>query len=272
MTTVVIDTSAATANPASLSTYNLIAYSNALATLAPIIAATQQSVDTAPANLATWSLLDVWRSGGNGGQVTVTFASPEVIDTVAFYAHNLATTGGTVQVEYSTDGGASWDDFVAATAVSASGPWMAFAPGGVLAAMWRLTFTGTAPTEIGNLFVGRAMELPYPPGIGFTPPPLGRQHRIETSISGNGRLLDRALSREITKTRISLPYVSGQWARSTWNAFRAHAERFPFYYSWCHDDYPGDAAFCYSDGNVPPAPFSAIRLSSIDLNCFALTE
>lgn len=220
------------------------------------VTATSTAAGFDPANLFDWKPYTYWQAAAGGTQrVTVTPATTPTVDYFAVAQHNLGTNGGTIQLQYSLDGGTNWlNAFAAIAPVGTETLWRTFAP--ITASLWRIEVTGATPSVIAVVSFGRA----YQPGrgmvSGFMPTILARESEIYSTSSEAGLFLGRSILRRHTKNTLTIEHMNLTEAYNYWQPFMKHAEKKPFFFSWLQEDWPLDVALVESDGELPSPSFS----------------
>ncbi len=236
----------------------VICYRNLLEEAATVVASSASEGYSA-ANAYNGRLTTYWRPADDGVQtLTATFLGPVSVDYFACYRHNLASAGATIQLQYSTNGGASWLDAFAPVALADNQCYLRrFTV--ISAASWRvrLNIAGAVPCMLGVVAIGPGLVTARGMAPGFVVPRQGRNSRLLNNVTEGGLFAGRSLIAAGFKSDIDFAHVPRAWVRQYWEPFLRHAELKPFFFSWNHEDYPGDAAFCWvPDGKVPTMPLT----------------
>ena len=207
-------------------------------------------------NAYNWDTASYWKPSSTGTfYLTATMAAATDADYFAIYAHNLHTYGASVKLQYSTNG-SSWSDATSSQAPSTGRPiFVSFDT--ISAGWWRIELvTNSGPAQIGFASFGEALIFPWGMRVGFSPATLSRYSDVMNSTSEGGQLLGRSLLRSGARNTIECKLVTPTWARESWLPFIQHAEIKPFVFSWNWTSYPNEAAFCFTDGQIPPVTYS----------------
>ncbi len=196
-----------------------------------------------------WQPFNFWTPATTGSHyIQAVFAVAQPVNYVAFYAHTLGTNAATVSLEYSTNGGASW---LVATTINPTGTgpvYRTFAQ--ISAARWRFVVNSTPVSLVGVVSFGLDMTLPHGCWDGFSPPVFARDTKLTNAMSETGVFLGRSIVSNGAESALDLDKIETSWMRANWLPFIAHAERRPWFLLWNSVDYPAEAAFCWTDGNI----------------------
>jgi len=238
---------------------------------ATTVVASNQVAGFESENAHNWLTYDWWQPGVVGSQIlTCTFPGVVTPDYFACYGHNLGTEGASIVLQSWID--AVWTD--AFSDISPSGTEVIFEPFTAAAnANWRVVITDcTVDTFVGALSFGTVLELPGGMSVGFSPPNLFRQPKILNSRSMGGAFLGRSLQYLGNRLEIKSDHVDPAWVRSSWEPFLDHAALKPFFFSWDDDNYPAEAAFCWTSRGIDRVSYSSAKHMRISLKCDALVE
>lgn len=234
-----------------MTTNCFVCYSN----LATTVTGTPTSERTgySAANCYDWYTTSYWSptSASGNHRIFWNFGSNKTADYFAIYRHNLGAVGGTVVLEYSSDG-ATW--FTAFTAVSATNNELVIKLfTSQTKRYWRVTFalSSATPFYVGVVMFGAKLPLYRGMVAGFTVPRHGRKNDIVNQKTEGGQFVGRVKTSQGARSSINFKHITQAWVRSYWEAFVEHAELLPFLFSWNHDTHPQDAVYCVSDGEIP---------------------
>lgn len=232
----------------------LICYTN-LAESALLTAATASSAATgySAANAWDWLTTTYWSPTSNGVQtLTFQFSSAVSADYFGLYRHNLGTVGASVKLQHSPDGSTWTDAFTAVspddneivlqTFTSASKTW------------WRIRFDLGSSAEslyVGIVAFGPRLTTQYGMPAGFVVPRHSRSTQILNSKTEGGQFAGRSIIARGARSTITIRNATQAWARQQWEPLVRHAELKPFFFSRNHADYPEDAVYCWTDGEIP---------------------
>lgn len=232
----------------------IICYTN-LAESALLTAATASSAATgySAANAWDWLTTTYWSPTSNGVQtLTFQFSSAVSADYFGLYRHNLGTVGASVKLQHSPDGSTWTDAFTAVspddneivlqTFTSASKTW------------WRIRFDLGSSADslfVGIVAFGPRLTTEYGMPAGFVVPRHSRSTQILNSKTEGGQFAGRSIIARGARSAITIRNATQAWARTYWEPFVRHAELKPFFFSRNHTDYPEDAVYCWSDGEIP---------------------
>lgn len=258
-----------TANKAIICYDNLLASSKLLT-----IAATSQQAGYSVQNAFDWYTTSYWSPVPAVGihRFTAIFTSPVTADYLAIYKHNLGDVGGTFYLEYSLDGGTTWQ-LATTTITSATNNELKINLfNAVTATHWRVVFNlyTATPFYIGVVMFGRKLTLYRGMIGGFVVPRHGRKNEIINQTTEGGQFVGRIKVSKGARSNITFKTVPQTWVRDYWEAFVLHAEMLPFLFSWNHEFYPQDAVYCVTDGEIPPLAINENRFHDISLPVMCL--
>lgn len=237
---------------------------------ASTIVASNEAAGYEKENGYDWLTYDWWKPGATGSQtLTCTFGAGVTPDYFACYAHNLGETGASIVLQYDDSG---WTD--AFTDVSPTGTEVVFKKFTASAFTgWRVLLTNcTVDTMVGVMSFGDLLEMPQGMRVGFSPPTINRNHRILNSVSVEGAFIGRSRQHRGHRVAIQTDQLTPAWIRSDWAPFMDHAELKPFFFAWDDDNFPAEAAYCWSSRQVDAPVYSDHRYMRAALTCDALVE
>jgi len=246
----------------------LICYDN-LAESPLLTAATASSAATgySAANAWDWLTTTYWSPTSNGVQtLTFEFSADVTADYFGLYRHNLGTVGASVKLQYSTDGSTWSDAFTAQTPDDDEILLKTFTA--QTADWWRIRFDLGSSAEtlyVGIVAFGQKLTTQYGMPAGFVVPRHGRATQILNNKTEGGQFAGRSIIARGARSTITIRNATQAWARSYWEPFVRHAELKPFFFSRNHTDYPEDAAFCWSDGEIPEYAINDDRRQTLTL-------
>lgn len=245
---------------------SILGYKNLLTTSGGTITSSSAAADYDAENISDWRPFTWWKPTATGDSwVRVSFASSRVSNYFAVASHSLATSGSTIKLQYSTDGGSVWLDATSAN-TGASDRVIVETFDDITAADWRIYVSNpTAIAAIGVVSFGEKLELPYQQEVGFAPPTLSRDAEYRTNESATGLFIGRSIERTGYPGEISVTNIPHAWIRTDWEPFVDHAELRPFFVSWNEADFPSEAVFAWTDGRIDPAKYSSPLRMAISL-------
>lgn len=137
----------------------------------------------------------------------------------------------------------------------------------------RMTFANAGGSQlyVRDFAVGSALRFPLGQHADIAPPTLASGFVITNTQSVNGSMLGRQTRRAEKVATIMLEPVSPAWVRSTWDWFAKHAAKEAFYWSWNHDQYPQEVAFCAASDIVAPENTSPVPYMKVSMPMKVLT-
>jgi len=167
-------------------------------------------------------------------------------DYICIGAHNLGSAGATVAIQYDNSGFETVGIF---TPTDDSPIYFMMEP--ETRQEWRLSITNASEPTIGNIKIGKALQLPRPVNLqSHAPWEFQRQTTLRTNYSATGEILGRRVQAVRNETEYSINNVPAAWVRTNWPSFQRAAEEAPIYVAWRpNGTYPG-----VSFGECPAVP------------------
>lgn len=179
-------------------------------------------------NIADWLDFDFWKPDAAGTEyVQVDFTAAQAADTLAIYAHDIYTNGGSVKVRRYDSG--AWTQ-VGATLTPTSNGLHIIQFASVSDTKWRIEVTSTPASKIGVGYLGVALVLPTPP-VGFVPPLVPGTDTVTNRAAG-GALLGVSGKPKTANLRVPTGRKTPAWMRTYWIPFMRHAARRAFIMAW----------------------------------------
>jgi len=248
----------------------IICYDNVLTSpLLTSIAATSERLGFSVANAYDWYTTSYWSPTPATGYhfFTFVFSSPVTADYLAIYRHNLGTVGGVFYLEYSHDNWATY--FLATPSITGAtdNELKINLFTAVTARYWRVVFnlSTATPFYVGVVMLGRKLPLYRGMVGGFVVPRNGRKNTILNQKTEGGQFVGRVKTSQGAQSNVTFKTVPQVWVRNYWEKFVKHAELNPFLFSWNHEFYPQDAAYCVSNGEIPDIAINENRYHDISL-------
>lgn len=248
----------------------IICYDNLLQSpLVDSITATSERTGYNVENAFDWYTTSYWSPVTDVGahSFTAAFTNPVTADYLAIYKHNLGDVGGTFYLEYSLDGGGTWQ-LATTTITSANNNELKINLfNAVTATHWRVVFNlaSATPFYIGVVMFGRKLPLYRGMVGGFVVPRHGRKNEIINQTTEGGQFVGRIKVSKGARSNITFKTVPQAWVRDYWEDFILHAEMLPFLFSWNHEFFPQDTCYCVTDGEIPPLAINENRFHDISL-------
>ena len=211
------------------------------------------------ANAADWRDYTAWRTSAAGPlairlDAAALPSGTIVVDSFGAAGHNLASAGVTGICLYAGDDEDHYEPCFDAFAPAADAPLLKkFAP--VDKRFFKLVIPAgfTGPIEIGELFIGRSLEIPACPDSGFDPDQ--REEDPAAEVSRTGRLLGlapRCMKRTVTArfSRLPASFIADEWAPF----FAAHGWK-PFFFGWDPAGHPDEVLFARLSNPKLAAPY-----------------
>lgn len=225
------------------------------------------------ANAFTGTTYDKWRPDvtGTDAVLSVDLGSAVAIGFASMAAHNVATLGGTVEVERSSDG-TTWVDGGAGEITPTDNSPMAWRMAGYAARYWRFRVTGLTDGDalsVGVAFIGNETVMPVRFYQGFAPVLTPTEVDHQANVSVGNELLGASVIGRGSTVSASFEHVPAEFVRGAdWLAFqRAFNDGEGFFFGWRPDKYPQDLHYCWRDGGTIRPDNSGPRdLMSVSFN------
>ncbi len=221
-----------------------IAYENLFASSLATLSTDEEADGYEHEHLADGLPFTYWKpSSGGDHYVTAVFGVAQSVNFFCLYNHDLYEHGGSVSLEYSTDGGSTWTAAVSATPADNKPLYLTFDP--VLAARWRLHVVADDACQIGVAAFGTDLQLERGMWIGFKPPSMYFDVEITTNVSESGTFLGRSLLKRGAKIELALDHLSHDWVYQYWRPFMVAALLAPFFVKWNENDHPDEVIYAW---------------------------
>lgn len=204
-----------------------------------------------------WFAFDAWKPAAAGAQsITVDLGSAKEADYWAVFGYKeLVTNGGSIKPQYSTDNfGANIVDFDSAQSPTAAGVIFRTVTPSQTKRYWRFLVTSTPVSAIAAVLIGKRLDLDADIRGRLDPPNLQANSEPRINRSQTGQNLGHSEITTGIEMRASFDAVSPSWARTNWPAFRTHANKKPFVFSWDAANFPNEAAFVWLDAKATKDP------------------
>lgn len=214
-----------------------------------------------PANAGTYSTFDRWGATPDGsGHVALgmTYGSAEDVTFIGLAVHNIATLGGSVRPQYSTNGGSTWNNTGAATISPTENRPLGWQINTTSAADWRILVTGLSAGV--TCYIGHAFAGQYKHTFGrrlyrdFAPAIVPTQIETVPDISEGGELLGTTIVRRGSRISPAIMHLAPTDMRSPgFKEFMRHYnDGKSFFFAWRPKKYKSDFYFGWRPGGAAP--------------------
>ena len=211
-----------------------------------------------------------WRPTSTSATWEVDLGSAQPVSYVGIAAHTLGESNASVLVEYSQDGGETWQQF------SARAPGddraIMFLANEVAARNWRLTFESQAIFEVGVIYLGPVLVMQRPIYGGHTPVLLSRTTTIRTSRSRSGQFLGQDFRRRGYQTSASFSNLEPAWLRREFEPFIEDARIYPYFFAWRPTTYPREVAYVWTADDIAPQNSGTRELMDVSWDMVGFDE
>jgi hypothetical protein len=196
-----------------------------------------------------------WSCGALPSNWTMVAAANFDLDTVFLAAHNLGSTGCTVEIQTaSTLGGAfttrativPTDDSTIAVMLNNAG-----VPYSVRELRIRVTGASSA-AQVGIIRAGKALQMSQPVFAGVRPIGLSRAVETRQAISETGQWLGRKIQRQASMTEMNWSHLTADWYRTNFAPFALALPQTPFGLIQNALRMPESVAWCWTDAAPVP--------------------
>lgn len=206
--------------------------------------------------------------------LTFVFPSAKTVNSYAHYSpgeETIGSLGGQLTLQYSTNGGASWSDAQPTETPTDNSPiYRSFS--NISAARWRWKFVCATDFYVACLSFGEEMQFERGCWVGFSPPKLARATTLTNNTSQEGNWLGRSIIRRGSEFSFDLDSLTPDFVRTYWYDFMVWAERKSWFLLWNKEDYPAEAAFCWSVGDIGKPTYSHSNFMSAKMKVEARVD
>lgn len=250
------------------------AWDNHAARSTSILGGTATLADGGTANAVSGTTYDYWMPNvtATTAQFSVKLPAAAALNCFGIAAHNLGTLGGSVFMQRSTDGGATWSTAgLGGLAPADNSPVMwRVASTGIDSADWRLNFTGLtagAKLYVGVAFFGTDMIFPRRFYRGFAPPITPSEVQLQSNVSVGGNLLGNSIVAQGTTLTAQFGHLTPAYVRGTLLPFIPYFNAGKgFLFGWRPTTFPQDVRYCWREGGViRPVNSGPLDFMSIDM-------
>lgn len=257
-----------------------LGYENFLRDPLSLITTNNESEDNPAMNILSWATYERYRFtmvGDVDVHVYLTLPQPKAVNCLGLFRHTLGNKGIRTRLQYSNDNGSTWTAIPETIRIHGAGNTVAFdvTDTPVTSNLWRLKIDNnvsfeTNTFEIGNVFIGNALQLYSGPETGFTPPNLAHEDKFISNQSDSGEFLGRSRIRKAARTGFNISTVDADWVRDNYEPFLDAVQSQPFYFAWDAENRVNETAFCYLERPPAKPKYTSNRHMSIGLNFTAL--
>lgn len=275
MTIVIGATRAAALATAGTSNNPIVAWNNKAQDVGATMS-TGGGTEVESASLAvTGTTYDAWVATPSGSDVNLlaSWGGTRDISFVGVAAHNLGTLGVSVRVQYSTDGGSTWNDSGAGAVTPSDNQAIGFYFDTVTAADWRIrvfNYAASDDVEIAVAFFGEPITIGQRIYQDYAPPITPTNVELQSNVSEGGNLMGSAIVRKGSSAQASFEHIDPTFIRSTaangWMEFQKHFNGGGgFFWAWRPTKY-GDLYYAWRTGApIAPRNTSVKDLMSFDM-------
>lgn len=252
-----------TSNPDEMNGDNpLIGWHNL--TVAAGVNATSQATGYPVTNIANVSTYAEWRATTAGDQaVGISVPTDVEIDYLAVAGHNFGTAGSSLSVE--GDIGAGFFSLNVDAILAEDWPVLfRFEPQTLQGIRLLMNGNSVAP-RAAVIYVGKLLLLQRRIYVGHTPVPYGRNAKVITGRSENGKFLGRVVTTETRETGVSIQNLTPSWYRTEMDPFIEASKEIPFFFAWRPLTYIREVGYCWMTNEPKPKNSRGNGMMSIDL-------
>lgn len=209
---------------------------------------------------ATYNFWSATPDGSNKASIEITLSAAAAIDFVGVAAHNLADIGASINVQYSTDAKASWNNVPGGSLAPTTNTALAWRFEAITAADFRLRISNvTQDVVLGVVLVGQEILVERRLYQGYAPPLTPNRVELLSNISEGGHFLGNSAVRQGSTVTAALSHVTPEFFRgAAWLGFQAAFNAgAPAFWAWRPDKY-ADLFYAQRDaGSGPVAPVNS---------------
>lgn len=202
--------------PTSDDSLPMVLYSNLYAS--GTVTASTETTDAVATNVATETTYDYWKPSALPAWIKVDCGSAQTVNSFAIVAHNLGSSGATVDIQWSTNN-VAWSTVMTVVPTDDTPILCLFT--GLSKRYWRAYITGATVPYAGIVSAGQRLVLPG----GVMPPytPIWQAQTVEllTAKSLGGQFLGNRVLRQGAETSISLVSFSKSFAEVDLQPFKS---------------------------------------------------
>lgn len=217
------------------------------------VSASWSAANFPASNLGNPNTASRWQSDRATTQhVTFDIQSAEPVDYVGIARHNLASIRAIVSVQIQRSGQTTWTTVFEERILPTDGPAiLRFEPQPVDGVRLRIE-AAEAPPSIAVAYVGKLLVMERGLQQGHVPAHLASQDEIVTGLAESGDYLGRVVTQRALSTGVSFRYLRKTWFDANMLPFTRIARERPFFFAWMPQDYPDEAAFCWTTSDLRP--------------------
>lgn len=214
--------------------------------------------DYPASNVATGTTWDFWYSSDTGAVgPTVVLDDDYTADCAFIDAHDMATAGASFRVQYSTDGGSTWNNITSFEVPPDNGAILVLFPE-VEGDAFRIQ-RNLAGAFIGVVMIGQRLVFPNGVDNGHTAINHSRVIDVLGGDSLSGQFTGQQIIKRSASTTVTFPLLSAEWVDNDMAMFEAHYnDALPFVYATSPENYPDDMGYCQrpsGSGTLGPSYF-----------------
>ena len=198
---------------------------------------------------------DRWAFTGTGtSNIQFLLSVNANIDTVCIGAHNLGSSGATVQAFYDIDASGVFTAFAASQTPSEDTAIMFHI--GTSLSVRRIQINITVATSsifIGSVYAGIALQMQRPFFAGHSPLPLSAKTVRYGSVTEGGNFVGEQIRRLGFRSSAPFKNLSNDWYRLYFQPFVVHARTLPYFFAWNLEQYATDVGYCKTNEDITPA-------------------
>jgi len=197
-----------------------------------------------------------WTPGALPKNWTLVTAANAKVDTVFIAAHNLGTTGSTVNVQTSPTPTGPFTTRATIIPKDDSAIAVMFNDNGVPYDIRgiRIAVSGSSSAvQVGIIRAGVALQMQQPVFGGVLPIGLNRIVETRHSMSETGQWLGRTIQRQARRTTMEWSHLKASWYRSTFEPFSLTLPQTPFGLIQNPARMPESVAWCWTDQTPEPS-------------------
>jgi len=110
---------------------------------------------------------------------------------------------------------------------------------------------GAVMPKISVVYAGKALAMMREAdGSGFAPVNLSRNTVLSRTLSRGGQFLGQGFRRHGVSSMVNFRHLDPDWYRSSFDPFVKSARRYPYFFAWWPEAYPGEVSFVWTDKDI----------------------
>lgn len=123
----------------------------------------------------------------------------------------------------------------------------------------QLTVSGPTVPQIAVVYVGELLAMPRRVAGGYQPITLSRETMLTRALSRGGQFLGQSFRRMGVVGSAAFQHLDEDWYRANFDPFVKSARRFPFFFMWNPEQFPGEVVYGWCEQDIRPAYMNVVN-------------